>query len=566
MDNNKPWNKHYPKEIPSEIEYDEKPLYSFLLENAERFKEKKALHFMGKEISFGELSSRAKQMANFLQSIGLKKGDRVAIMLPNSPQAVITYYGALMAGGVVVQVNPLYTERELEYQMKDSGAKYIVCLDILLPRVSKVRDETDLEHAIVTRVSDYLPFPKNLIYPFIQKREYNMVVRVEESEDTHVWRRIFESASENYTKIDIDPKEDLALLQYTGGTTGKPKGVMLTHHNLVSNVQMCTAWLYKLEGSKEVVLGVLPFFHVYGMTTVMNLSIMCGSKMILMPKFDAEEVLKTIEKQKPTLFPGAPTIYIGLLNHPNLEQYDLSSIDACISGSASLPIEIQNRFEKLTGGRIVEGYGLTETSPVTHANLIWDKRKHGSIGVPWPDTEAMIVKEGTTEKLPIGEIGEIAVRGPQIMKGYWNRKADTEKVLKEDGWLLTGDMGRMDEDGFFYVEDRKSDMIIAGGFNIYPREVEEVLYEHTGIQEAAVIGVPDDYRGETVKAVIVPKKGEVLDEQQLNRYCRKNLAAYKVPRIYEFRDELPKTIVGKVLKRELIEDSIAAMKEEKKVN
>ena len=566
MDNNKPWNKHYPKEIPSEIEYDEKPLYSFLLENAERFKEKKALHFMGKEISFGELSSRAKQMAYFLQSIGLKKGDRVAIMLPNSPQAVITYYGALMAGGVVVQVNPLYTERELEYQMKDSGAKYIVCLDILLPRVSKVRDETDLKHAIVTRVSDYLPFPKNLIYPFIQKREYNMVVRVEESEDTHVWRRIFESASENYTKIDIDPKEDLALLQYTGGTTGKPKGVMLTHHNLVSNVQMCTAWLYKLEGSKEVVLGVLPFFHVYGMTTVMNLSIMCGSKMILMPKFDAEEVLKTIEKQKPTLFPGAPTIYIGLLNHPNLEQYDLSSIDACISGSASLPIEIQNRFEKLTGGRIVEGYGLTETSPVTHANLIWDKRKHGSIGVPWPDTEAMIVKEGTTEKLPIGEIGEIAVRGPQIMKGYWNRKADTEKVLKEDGWLLTGDMGRMDEDGFFYVEDRKSDMIIAGGFNIYPREVEEVLYEHTGIQEAAVIGVPDDYRGETVKAVIVPKKGEVLDEQQLNRYCRKNLAAYKVPRIYEFRDELPKTIVGKVLKRELIEDSIAAMKEEKKVN
>src|SRR5699024_1787703 len=424
MDNNKPWNKHYPKEIPSEIEYDEKPLYSFLLENAERFKEKKALHFMGKEISFGELSSRAKQMAYFLQSIGLKKGDRVAIMLPNSPQAVITYYGALMAGGVVVQVNPLYTERELEYQMKDSGAKYIVCLDILLPRVSKVRDETDLKHAIVTRVSDYLPFPKNLIYPFIQKREYNMVVRVEESEDTHVWRRIFESASENYTKIDIDTKEYLVLLQYTGGTTGKPKGVMLTHHNLVSNVQMCNAWLYKLEGSKEVVLGVLPFFHVYGMTTVMNLSIMYGSKMILLPKFDAEEVLKTIQKQKPTLFPGAPTIYIGLLNHPNLEKYDLSSIEACISGSASLPLDVQKRYEEINGRRIVERYGLTETSPVTHANFIWDRRIHGSIGVPWTDTEAMIVKEGTIEELPIGEIGEIAVRGPQIMKGYWNLESE----------------------------------------------------------------------------------------------------------------------------------------------
>ena len=566
MDKEKPWLKSYPKEIPKSIQYDEIPLYNFLLESGERHKQKKALHFMGKEISFGELLKKAKQMANFLQSIGLKKGDRVASMLPNCPQAVITYYGVMLAGGVVVQVNPLYTERELEYQVKDSGAKYIVCLDILLPRVSSVREKTDLEHAIVTKVSDYLPFPKNLIYPFIQKRQYNMVVKVEESADTHIWKNIFESVSDSYEKVEIDPKEDLALLQYTGGTTGKPKGVMLTHYNLVSNVQMCTAWLHKLEKNQEVVLGVLPFFHVYGMTTVMNLSVMYGSKMILMPKFDAEEVLKTIQKLKPTLFPGAPTIYIGLLNHPNLEKYDLSSIEACISGSASLPVDVQQRFEKVTGGRLVEGYGLTETSPVTHANFIWGNRVHGSIGVPWPDTEAKIVKEGTTEELPIGEIGEIAVRGPQVMKGYWNREEDTKKVLKEDGWLLTGDMGRMDEEGYFYVEDRKSDMIIAGGFNIYPREVEEVLFEHTGIQEAAVIGVPDAYRGETVKAVIVPKKGEKLDEKQLNRYCRKNLAPYKVPRIYEFREELPKTIVGKVLKRQLIEESIEAMEEDKKVN
>lgn len=566
MDKEKPWLKSYPKEIPKSIQYDEIPLYNFLLESGKRHKKKKALHFMGKEISFGELLKKAKQMANFLQSIGLKKGDRVASMLPNCPQAVITYYGVMLAGGVVVQVNPLYTERELEYQVKDSGAKYIVCLDILLPRVSSVREKTDLEHAIVTKVSDYLPFPKNLIYPFIQKRQYNMVVKVEESADTHIWKNIFESVSDSYEKVEVDPKEDLALLQYTGGTTGKPKGVMLTHYNLVSNVQMCTAWLHKLEKNQEVVLGVLPFFHVYGMTTVMNLSVMYGSKMILMPKFDAEEVLKTIQKLKPTLFPGAPTIYIGLLNHPNLEKYDLSSIEACISGSASLPVDVQQRFEKVTGGRLVEGYGLTETSPVTHANFIWGNRVHGSIGVPWPDTEAKIVKEGTTEELPIGEIGEIAVRGPQVMKGYWNREEDTKKVLKEDGWLLTGDMGRMDEEGYFYVEDRKSDMIIAGGFNIYPREVEEVLFEHTGIQEAAVIGVPDAYRGETVKAVIVPKKGEKLDEKQLNRYCRKNLAPYKVPRIYEFREELPKTIVGKVLKRQLIEESIEAMEEDKKVN
>ncbi len=564
MEMQKPWLQHYPDEIPNTIRYDEKPLYSFLIESGERYKEKKALHFMGKEISFGELLTQAKQMANFFQSKGLQKGDRVASMLPNCPQAVITYYGAMLAGGVVVQVNPLFTERELEYQVQDSGAKFIVCLDILLPRVSNIREKTDLQHAIVTKVSDFLPFPKNLIYPFIQKRQYNMVVKVEESTDTHIWKNIFESASDEYESVHIDPKEDLALLQYTGGTTGKPKGVMLTHYNLVSNVQMCTAWLYKLKDTREIVLGVLPFFHVYGMTTVMNLSIMYGSKMILLPKFEPEEVLKTIQKLKPTLFPGAPTIYIGLLNHPKLEKYDLSSIEACISGSASLPLDIQQRFEKITGGRLVEGYGLTETSPVTHANFIWDKRINGSIGVPWPDTDARIVKEGTTEELPIGEVGEIAVKGPQIMKGYWNRAADTMETIK-DGWLLTGDMGRMDEEGYFYVTDRKSDMIVAGGYNIYPREVEEVLFEHSGIQEAAVFGVPDTYRGETVKAVIVPKKGETLDEQQLNRYCRKNLAPYKVPRIYEFREELPKTIIGKVLKRQLIEESIEEL-EDKQIN
>lgn len=564
MEMNRPWHQHYPAEIPKSLTYDETPLYQFLLDSGEKFKEKKALHFMGKEMTFGEVLSKAKKMANFLQQKGLKKGDRVASMLPNVPQAVITYYGALLAGGIVVQVNPLYTERELEYQLKDSGAKYIICLDILLPRVSKVKDNTDLDHIIVTRIADYLPFPKNLIYPFIQKRQYNMSVKVEENESTHIWKNIFESVSEDYEKVEIDPKKDLALLQYTGGTTGRPKGVMLTHFNLVANVEMCKMWMYKLNGEEQVVLGVLPFFHVYGMTTVMNLSILYGSMMVLLPKFEVEEVLKTIEKHRPTLFPGAPTIYIGLLNHPDIEKYDLSSIQACISGSASLPLEVQEQFEKITGGKLVEGYGLTETSPVTHANFIWGKRINGSIGVPWPDTDAKIVKDGTLEELPVGEIGEIAVKGPQVMLGYWNKEEETKEVLN-NGWLLTGDMGYMDEDGFFYVVDRKKDMIIAGGYNIYPREVEEVLFEHPGVLEAAVIGVPDEYRGETVKAVIVPKKGVTLDEKELNEYCRKHLAAYKVPRIYEFRDELPKSIIGKVLKRKLVEES-KAQQEEKVVN
>ncbi|WP_249870932.1 long-chain-fatty-acid--CoA ligase [Oceanobacillus saliphilus] len=561
MEFSRKWHDHYPTEIPPSLEYDEKPLYAYLVESAKVHKEKKALHFMGKEMSYGDLYTASRKMANYLQALGVRKGDKVAIMLPNCPQAVISYYGILMAGGIVVQTNPLYTERELEYQLNDSDTSVIICLDILLPRVTNVRNKTGLQHAIVTGIKDYLPFPKNLIYPFIQKKEYNMVVKVEESGDTHVWNGIMEKSSTEYLETQIDPKEDLALLQYTGGTTGHPKGVMLTHYNLTSNVQMCETWLYKKSDSQGVILGILPFFHVYGMTTVMNFAIKLGSKMILMPKFNVTDVLKTIDKQKPSLFPGAPTIYVGLLNHPDVKKYDLSSIEACLSGSAPLPIEVQEQFEKITGGKLVEGYGLTESSPVTHANFIWTKRVNGSIGVPWPDTDCKIIKmESDGGEAEVGEVGEIAVKGPQIMKGYWNNQEETDKVLK-DGWLFTGDLGYMDDDGYFYVVDRKKDMIIAGGYNIYPREVEEVLYEHEGIQETVVAGIPDPYRGETVKAYIVLKDGYKLTEEELNDYCRKHLAAFKVPRLYEFRNELPKTAVGKILRRKLIEEETTKQKE-----
>lgn len=553
MEITRKWHEHYPKEIPKSIIYTEKALHTFLEKSALTYKEKKALHFMGKEMSFQDLYIEAKKTAHYLQNLGLEKGDRVAIMLPNCPQAVISYYGVLMAGGIVVQTNPLYTERELEYQLNDSGSIVIICLDILLPRVSNIRMNTNLEHVIVTGIKDYLPFPKNLIYPFIQKREYNLVVKVEQSEDTHVFKKMIKETSSDYKNVKINPKEDLALLQYTGGTTGYPKGVMLTHYNLVSNVEMCKAWLYKTKQGEEIVLGVLPFFHVYGMTTVMNMGIMQGSKIVLLPKFEVLDVLKTIDKQKPTLFPGAPTIYVGLLNHPDIKKYDLSSIRACISGSAPLPIEIQQKFEKETGGRLVEGYGLTETSPVTHANFLWTKRINGSIGVPWPDTDAKVVDMSTFEDLPTGEIGELIVKGPQVMKGYWNNIEETEHTLR-DGWLYTGDLGYMDEEGYFYIVDRKGDMIIAGGYNIYPREIEEVLYEHEGIQEAVVAGIPDPYRGETVKAYIVPKSGITLDKEELNTFCRKHLAAYKVPRLFDFRQELPKTAVGKILRRQLVKE------------
>lgn len=549
----KKWHEHYPKEIPTSIEYDEKPLYSYLEDSGLQFPEKKALSFMGKELSYKEVLTQAKKLANYFQSLGLEKGEKVVIMLPNCPQAVISYYGVLMAGGIVVQTNPLYTERELEYQVKDSEATFIICLDILLPKVTNVQNKTDIKHKIVTFIKDYLPFPKNLIYPFIQKREYNLVVKVEQSEDTHVWQNIMNAAAPKYEKVNIDPKKDLALLQYTGGTTGHPKGVMLTHYNLVSNLQMSEAWLYKTKPGEEKVLAVLPFFHVYGMTTVMNFAVKQASQMILMPKFNAKDVLKVIDKEKPTLFPGAPTIYIGLINHPDIDQYDLSSIRACISGSAPLPREVQDTFEKITGGKLVEGFGLTETSPVTHANLIWGERVNGSIGIPWPNTDSKIVQIGSDEEAAIGEVGEVAVKGPQVMSGYWNNPEETENVLR-DGWLFTGDMGYMDEEGYFYIVDRKKDMIIASGFNIYPREVEEILYEHEAIQEAVIVGIPDPYRGETVKAFIVLKEGHQVTEEELNSFCRENLAAYKVPRRYEFRDELPKTIIGKILRRQLVDE------------
>ncbi len=547
------WLKKYPEEIPHEIELPAMPVQQFLTDAYNAYPDKIAVHFMGKELTYKELYESALKFANYLRSLGVEKGDRVAVMLPNCPQAVIAYYGTMYAGGIVVQTNPLYTERELQYQMADSGAKVLLVMDILYPRAMKILKETALENVIVTGIKDYLPFPKNLVYPFIQKKQYGFSVKVEHSGANHLFTHIMQSSSPQPIALDFDFEQDIALLQYTGGTTGSPKGVMLTHKNLIANTKMCDAWMYKSEEGNETILGILPFFHVYGMTTVLILAVMMKGKMVLLPKFDVEQALKTIDKQKPTLFPGAPTMYIGLLNHPDIGNYDLSSIKACLSGSAPLPVDVQEKFERITGGKLVEGYGLTETSPVTHANFIWHDRVVGSIGVPWPNTDAIILRGGDYEPLPPGEIGEIAVKGPQVMKGYWNRPEETAMTFF-DGWFLTGDLGYMDENGYFYVVDRKKDMIIAGGFNIYPREVEEVLYEYEAIQECVVAGIPDPYRGETVKAYIVLKEGYSVTEEQLNEYCRKNLAAFKVPRQYEFRKELPKTAVGKILRRSLIDE------------
>jgi len=553
LETEKPWLELYPKETAKNVYYKAETLPQLLRNAAKEYPKHKAVHFMGKELTFNQTYQKSSKLAAYLQSIGVNKGDRVAVMLPNIPQTVISFYAIMLAGAIVVPVNPLYKEREIEFILNDAGAKVIITLDILYNRVKNVQEMTSIEQILVTSISEFLPFPKNLVYPYIQKKEHGIIPSVKHEGSTHLLKKIWKKPVEEFTEHSLNFEEDLAIIQYTGGTTGFPKGVMLTHQNLVANTAMCRQWLYKLEKGKERLLAIMPLFHVYGMMTVLVLSVMEIYKMILLPKFDATTALKTIHKQKPTVFPGAPTIYIGLLNHPDIKKYDLSSIIAAISGSAPLPKEIIDRFEEKTGGKLVEGYGLTEASPVTHVNFLWDHDiVKGSIGVPWPGTDAAVFSPETGEMLPPGEIGELAVKGPQVMKGYWNNQEETELVLK-DGWLYTGDLCYMDEKGFFYIVDRKKDTIIAGGFNIYPREVEEVLYEHPAVQEAAVVGVKDSYRGETVKAFIVLKEGEQVSDDELNTFMRTRMATFKVPRIYEFRDELPKSAIGKVLRRELKE-------------
>jgi len=540
----KPWLKAYPPQVPPQLVYEDRALYDLLVRAAQRHGDATATVFYGARLTYRQLHEQARRVASGLIRLGVRKGDRVAVMLPNCPQAVIAYYGALMAGAVVVMVNPLYMPRELRHQVDDSGARVMIAIDLAYPKVNQL----NLEHVVYTGMQDYMPAPVRWIAPLKLKPP-----RIAYRKGVLPWASLV-GAEPIAEPVPVNPADDLALLQYTGATTGLPKGCMLTHRNLVANVLQTEAWLYRARrGPALVTLAALPFFHVYGMTTLMNFTIHVGGTMVLQPKFEAREAVKLIQKYRPSIFPGAPTMYVALNNLPDVQKYRLDSIEACISGAAPLPVEVQAEFERLTGGRLVEGYGLTEASPVTHANPIWDRRKEGSIGLPWPDTECRIVDPETGEDVPVGEVGELLVRGPQVMKGYWNLPEATAETLR-DGWLHTGDMARMDEEGYFYIVDRKKDLIIAGGFNIYPREVEEVLYLHRGVKEAAVVGVPDPYRGETVKAFIVPREGVTLDPEEIKQFCRQHLAAYKIPRIIEFRDELPKSLVGKVLRRALLEE------------
>jgi long-chain acyl-CoA synthetase len=565
------WLENYPEGVPHEVEIPDISLGEMLEQSARKFSSRSAAVFINKKISFRELDELANRFANMLRDLGVEKGDRVALQLPNCPQMVIGYYGTLKLGAVAVMFNPLYSPREIEYQLRDSGAKVMLVLDRLWPQVSKALEKAKPEHVIVTHVKDFLAFPLNLLEPIKAKREGEHVeVDMNASRyglrGMHELKEMLARSSSARPKVEVDPAEDLAVFQYTGGTTGVSKGVMLTHRNLLANVIQCRAWFPDVKEGREVILCTLPFFHSYGMTVDMNFGIYTGSTLVLIPNpRDVGMILKAIAKHRPTLFPGVPAMYITLINHPEVKsgKLDLRSIRACLSGAAPLPVEVQVEFEGITGGKLVEGYGLSEASPVTHANPIDGMRKEGSIGMPLPSTEVKIVDvEDRTKELAVGEVGELVVRGPQVMKGYWNMPDETSLVLDEEGWLYTGDVARADEDGFFYIVDRKKDMIIASGYNIYPRDVEEVLFEHPKIADAAVAGVPHPKRGETVKAYVVLKEGETATAEEIIEFCKERMSKYKVPTEVEFRKELPKTMVGKVLRRVLVEEEKKKLQQE----
>ncbi|MFX0074235.1 MAG: long-chain fatty acid--CoA ligase [Candidatus Hermodarchaeota archaeon] len=541
----KPWLEKYDENIPSHIDYPNMNVYEFLDNTASKFGGRTAIWFMKNKITYKKFKDIAERLATALVDLGVKRGDVVAIMIPNFPQFIFSYYGILKAGAIVTACSVLHTEHELAYQLNDSGAEIIIAWDNQVEKINNIRDRTKLRHVIITNVFDFsMMAPRN----------------PPEIAGTKQFLNLINNTKPNPPKFETNAKEDIACLQYTGGTTGLPKGAMLTHHNLVSNCYAVVAWAgNEFREGKETILTNLPLFHIYGQTICMNLHILIGSTIALNPDpRDQKSLFEIIKATNATMFPGVPTMYMRLLERDDLEDYakDLKSIRVCNTGAAPMPPEVMKEFEERTGAIILEGYGMTEASPVTHTNPFFGDRKIGSVGMPIPDTEVRIVDiDDYTKILPVGESGEIIIKGPQIMKGYWNKPEATENQIK-DGWLLTGDIGKMDEDGYFYIVDRKKDMINVSGFKVYPREVEDVLFEHEAVENAAIIGIPDPNipGSEKVKAYIVLKDGyQESDEMvaELKEFCRTNVAPYKVPKMVEFRKELPETLVGKVLRKDL---------------
>ena len=539
------WLKSYDKGVPADIESKDSKPYDFLKYSAASIPDRMAVVFFNYKIKYGDLKERVDSFSAYLKSLGISKGDKVAVDLPNCPQYIIAFFAINKIGAVVTQISPTYFEVEIDRIIGNSGAKVLIIFDDLLPRIEETLKKFPDLVVVATRIEDYLAFPLNFLYG-LQRRLGKKFVKIPDKFRKFNEHQKFKGDSEE----NNDPSS-LAVLQYTGGTTGTPKGAMLTNKNLVFNTIQSISTIPDQKFGKDSMLSVIPFFHVFGMTIAMNFPIKIGATMILQPKPEVDGILKLIKKYHPTFFPGVPTLYSSILLHKDLQKVDMKSVQYCISGSASLPVEIIEKWDKVTGGHLVEGYGLTEASPVTHVNPLFGKIKPGSIGLPVPSTYARIVDaENGDKEMPINAEGELIIKGPQVMEGYYKESVETAGVLK-DGWLFTGDIAKMDEEGYFYIVDRKKDVIIVGGFNVYPREVEEILYQNPKVKEAAVIGVKEAAHGEVVKAFVVLKDGETATEQEIEDFFQGKIAKFKIPRSVEFRKDLPKTLVGKILRREL---------------
>ncbi len=564
------WIKSYEKGVPPSIETINHLLGDDLAATADRFPNRPALHLVLKylplgmaiqsRMTFRELDLESNRLAHVLQDLGLQAGDRVAIMLPNIPQQVVALYGISKAGCVVVNANPIYTAPELQHQFRDCQAKAIICMSGGVNTVRSIQPETAIEHIIVTDINDSLSgLAKKLAAKSL--RQLGHIADVVYGNGTYNWDVLMSRQSAAALISSASP-DDPAVLQYTGGTTGLPKAAVLTHRSLLTNVSMTRAWIPSIVEGSEVMLGALPFFHVFGMSIEVMLGIRIGARVVITPNpRDTEHTLKLVQNEKISIFPGVPAMYNAIINHPDIQKYNMQSIQICISGGAPLPLTVQETFNRITGGTLVEGYGLTECSPVVTANPINGQVKNGTIGVPFPSTEVRIVtlepdENGQYTDVEPGAEGELCVRGPHTMQEYWNRPEETAATLDADGWLHTGDIVTMDEEGYMTIVDRKKDLIIVSGFNVVPREVEEVLYTHEAVLEAAVAGLPDPQRGEIVKAYIVTKPGQTLTEEEVKAHCAESLAPYKVPRAYAFKEELPKTLVGKILRRALVEEDL----------
>jgi len=541
------WHKSYVAGVEKTLEYEKVTLSEALTRSAKNFPNHTALNYMGKKITFKELDGFVNAFARALKDLGIQPGDKVAVCLPNIPQVIIANMAILRIGAVSVQNNPLYTERELEYQLKDSDSKVVITLTLLVPRMEKIKPNTKLEAIVGCHINSFLPFPKRQLFPFVKKDMYR---KIENTANLFVFKDLIDK----YSTAPVEEQglwDELAALMYTGGTTGVSKGVMLSHANLSSVVQQFKSWFPDLNPGEEKLVGNFPVFHIAGFTTGQNLCIWQSWENILVPRPEAKINIEILKKYKPTFLPAVPTIFVGLLADPAFRKIDFSSMRGFYSGAAPLAADTIRSLKDISGKIVCEGYGTTETTCLATSTPWGGTIKPGTVGIPLPDTDVKIVNIDDSDKeLALGEAGEIAIKGPQIMMGYYKKPKETAQALK-DGWFLTGDIGKFDEDGYLTIVDRKKDMIIAGGYNIYPVELDDVLMGHPKIMEACTIGIPHEYRGETVKAFIVVNPGESLTEEEVSAYCKDNLAAYKVPKIIEFIDELPKSAVGKILRRKL---------------